>query len=193
MKSRLSILVFLFISLLFMSNTVVAQKKLTKAERKALKKEIKNYKKSPETYSAMKEKNQKTIQIQDEEIENLRQQLASEWKKIDSLNALLTETEQTIADFQKSASECGKVPSQGTVYGVQIGNYKNLDLREFFNSGKGLRTETYTGGNAYIIGNFTTLEEAIQFVKDMRKLGVSDAFITQYIDGSRIIEFDAFK
>jgi len=193
MKTRLSVLVFLFASLLFISNTAVAQKKLTKAERKALKKEIKNYKKAPEKYAAMKESNKKTIQTQEQEIETLKQQLAEEWKRVDSLNAALAEAERVIADYEKSAVECGKVPNQGIVYGVQVGNYKTLDLREFFNSNKGLRTETYTDGNAYVIGNFTTVEEAIQFVKDIRKLGVKDAFVTQYIDGVRVVKFDAFK
>lgn len=193
MKIKILAIVLLIGSLFLFNSNSFAQSTLSKPERKALKKEIKAYKKAPETYKKMKDKNEKTIADQEAEIENLRNQLATEWKKVDSLNALLSESERTIAEFEKSAIDCGKVPSQGTVYSVQVGNYKNLDLRTTFNANKGLRTENYTGGNAYMIGNFTSVEEAIQFVSDIKKLGISDAFVTQYIDGSRNITFDAMK
>lgn len=193
MKNKLFTLALILASFLFFSHNGFTQSTLTKPERKALKKEIKAYKKAPETYKKMKESNQKKIAEQEAEIENLRNQLAGEWKKVDSLNALLSESERTVAELEKAAVDCGKVPSQGTVYSVQVGNYKNLDLRTTFNANKGLRTENYTGGNAYMIGNFTSVEEAIQFVSDIKKLGITDAFVTQYIDGSRNITFDAMK
>lgn len=193
MTNKLFTLSLILASFLFFNADGFGQSTLSKPERKALKKEIKAYKKAPETYKRMKEKNEKTIADQEAEIENLRNQLAIEWKKVDSLNTLLSESERTVAELEKAAVDCGKVPSQGTVYSVQVGNYKNLDLRTTFNANKGLRTENYTGGNAYMIGNFTSVEEAIQFVSDIKKLGITDAFVTQYIDGNRNITFDAMK
>ena len=192
MKTKLFLTVSLLISLLIFNTDSFAQTKLTKTERKALKKEIKAYKKNPESYADMKNKNEKKIAGLEEEIENLRNQLTVEWSNVDSLNKALAGAEQTTNEFESAAVNCGKVPSQGTVYSVQIGNYKNLDLRTTFNANKGLRTESYTGSNAYMIGNFMTVEEAIQFVTDIKKLGISDAFVTQYIDGNRNITFDAF-
>ncbi len=191
MKTQMFAIVLLLSSLLFFNREGNAQSQLSKAERKALKKEIKAYKKAPETYKIMKDQNSAKILELEAEIENLRTQLAIEWKKVDSLSMALAEAEQIIDEFQNAAIDCGKVPSQGTVYSVQIGNYKKLDLKTTFNSGKGLRTESYTGGNAYMIGNFETAEDAIKFVNDIKKLGITDAFVTQYIDGSRIITFDA--
>ena len=191
MKTQMFAIVLLLSSFLLLNQEGNAQSKLSKAERKALKKEIKAYKKAPETYKNMKDQNTTKILELETEIENLRTQLAIEWQKVDSLNNVIAEAEQTIIEFQNAAIDCGKVPSQGTVYSVQIGNYKKLDLKTTFNSGKGLRTESYTGGNAYMIGNFETVEEAKKFVNDIKKLGITDAFVTQYIDGSRIITFDA--
>ncbi|MFM9946042.1 MAG: hypothetical protein ACKVQB_12510 [Bacteroidia bacterium] len=193
MKIKLITIALVISSFLIISSECIAQNTLTKPERKALKKEIKAYKKAPETYKAMKDKNAKKIEELEAELEGLRNQLTAEWRKVDSLNAIINEAEKTITEYEKAAVECGKVPSQGTVYSVQIGNYKILDLRTTFNANKGLRTESYTGANAYMIGNFTSLEEAIQFASDIKKLGISDAFVTQYIDGSRIITFDALK
>ena len=146
----------------------------------------------------MKDKTRNKIESLEAEIEDLRNQLAKEWKKADSLEAVLAESsnkvselETAVNELEKASINCGKVPSRGTVYSVQIGNYKVLDLRNSFNANKGLRTENYTGGNAYMIGNFTTVQEAVQFAADIKKLGISDAFVTQYIDGNRMISFDA--
>lgn len=198
MKKLISGALFIFFLLLLTNNGVYAQSTLSRSEKKALKKEIKAYKKAPETYKSMKDKTRNKIESLEAEIEDLRNQLAKEWKKADSLEAVLAEAsnkvselETAVNELEKASINCGKVPSRGTVYSVQIGNYKVLDLRNSFNANKGLRTENYTGGNAYMIGNFTTVQEAVQFAADIKKLGISDAFVTQYIDGNRMISFDA--
>lgn len=186
--------ILLFVVAFFVSTkSSFAQEKLTVAEKKALKKEIKAYKKNPASYKDAKVKNEKKIADLEVELEALRNQLSTEWGKVDSLKTIIAENEQTIDEFEKSAIDCGKVPSQGTVYSVQIGNFNKLDLRSTFNTGKGLRTENYTGGNAYLIGNFNSVEEAIQFANDIKKLGITNAFVTQYIDGSRNVGYDAAK
>jgi len=35
--------------------------------------------------------------------------------------------------------------------------------------------------------------DAVQFSNDIKTLGISDAFVSQYIDGERNMEFDALK
>jgi hypothetical protein len=166
---------------------------MTKAEKKALKKEIKTYKKAPESYADMKDKNAKTVSSLEHEVDSLRTALAAETEKANGLSILLDDAKSNLETLKSASVECGKVPDKGTVYSVQIGNYKKLDLRESFDSNKGLRTEHFTGGNAYMVGNFASLSEAIEFTKNMKKLGITDAFVTQYIDGERIIDFDANK
>lgn len=193
MKNISVIIILLFSSFLLISFKGYSQTQLTPEERKTLKKELNTYKKAPEKYKDMKDQNAAKIFELEAELENLRLQLTAEWRKVDSLNTVVTEAEQTISEFQNSETDCGKVPSQGTVYSVQIGNYKRLDIKNSFNTNKGLRTENTTGGVAYLIGNFATAEEALKFVSDIKKFGITDAFVTQYIDGSRIMDFDASK
>ncbi len=193
MKNKSLSLILIAALFLFSQSTLFAQSTLPKAERKALKKEIKAYRKAPDTYKNMKESNKKVIANLELELENLKAQLANEWRKVDSLNSVISENEQTITELENAAINCGKVPVQGIVYSVQVGNYKKLDLRTTFNANKGLRTENYTGGNAYMIGNFTSSDEANQFVNDIKKLGINDAFVTQYIDGNRNINYDVRK
>jgi hypothetical protein len=193
MKFRILSIIFLSCLIINFCADVNAQQKLSKSERKALKKEIKTYKKAPESYADMKDKNAKTIQSQEREIDSLKSALGLAAEKIDALNILLSDAKSELEALQAEALNCGKVPSKGTVYSVQVGNYKKLDLRESFSSNKGLRTENFTGGNAYMVGNFTTVEEALEFTKNIKKLGITDAFVTQYIDGERIIDFDVQK
>ncbi len=193
MKTKYVNILLLVVAFFVSTKSSFAQEKLTVAEKKALKKEIKAYKKNPASYKDAKVKNEKKIADLEVELEALRNQLSTEWSKVDSLKTIIAENEQTIDEFEKSAIDCGKVPSQGTVYSVQIGNFNKLDLRSTFNTGKGLRTENYTGGNAYLIGNFNSVEEAIQFANDIKKLGITNAFVTQYIDGSRNVGYDAAK
>jgi predicted RNase H-like nuclease (RuvC/YqgF family) len=193
MKTKYVNILLLVVAFFVSTQSSFAQEKLTVAEKKALKKEIKAYKKNPASYKDAKVKNEKKIADLEVELEALRNQLSTEWGKVDSLKTIIAENEQTIDEFEKSAIDCGKVPSQGTVYSVQIGNFNKLDLRSTFNTGKGLRTENYTGGNAYLIGNFNSVEDAIQFANDIKKLGITNAFVTQYIDGNRNIGYDAAK
>jgi hypothetical protein len=193
MKFNFLYIALFSITVFFSTESVFAQSSLSKAEKKALKKEIKAYKKAPETFKDMKDRNKEKIEGLEIEIEGLKNQLAKEWKKVDSLNNVIAEAEKTIEEFEKAAVDCGKVPSQGTVYSVQIGSYKLLDLRTTFNANKGLRTENYTDANAYMIGNFTSVAEAVEFVTNIKKLGITDAFVTQYIDGNRVMTFDATK
>jgi len=193
MKFRILTLILLSAFLGAFHITLNAQNKMTKSEKKALKKEIKTYKKAPQSYADMKDKNAKTLSTLEHEVDSLRSALSDETEKINGLNILLEDAKSNLEAQKASSTKCGKVPDRGTVYSVQIGNYKKLDIRETFDSNKGLRTEHFTGGNAYMVGNFASLSEALEFTKNMKKLGISDAFVTQYIDGERVIDFDANK
>lgn len=170
---------------------VSAQTTLTKSEKKALKKELKTFKKDLNTYSENKAKQEATIQSLNHTIDSLNEALAAMAFSKDSLISALTDAGNEIQKLTDAQVECGKVPSTGVVYAVQVGNYKKLDLKAFFNGNKAMRTENFTGGNAYMVGNFTTVEEALEFARNMKKLGILDAFVTKYDNGERVIDFDA--
>jgi septal ring factor EnvC (AmiA/AmiB activator) len=170
---------------------VSAQTTLTKSEKKALKKELKTFKKDLNTYSENKAKQEATIQSLNHTVDSLNEALAAMAFSKDSLISALTDAGNEIQKLTDAQVECGKVPSSGVVYAVQVGNYKKLDLKAFFNGNKAMRTENFTGGNAYMVGNFTTVEEALEFARNMKKLGILDAFVTKYDNGERVIDFDA--
>jgi hypothetical protein len=44
--------------------------------------------------------------------------------------------------------------------------------------------------NRYVISYFPDEETAKSFVADIRKLGIKDAFVSKYIDGVRVYEWD---
>jgi hypothetical protein len=43
--------------------------------------------------------------------------------------------------------------------------------------------------NRYIISYFTEENVAMQFVEDVRRMGIRDAFVAKYIDGERVYEW----
>jgi hypothetical protein len=92
----------------------------------------------------------------------------------------------------KSSLPSTKLPD-GTVYQVQMGYYEYLDLASFNDKLKTIKAEDVDGKKRYVIGHFTSLMDAVQFSNDIKILGVSDAFVSQYIDGKRNMTFDAIK
>ena len=165
---------------------------LSKAEKKALKKEIKGYKKSPVSYKAMKERNKKDLRERDETIEALTSQLDAlntKNKSIkDSLSSLVASHQSLMAKQQA----LGEIPN-GTVYAVQIGYFTELNLESFNNQIRSIKAENVMDAKRYVIGYFNDLNGAVQFGEDIKKIGIDDAFVSQYINGERNMEFDALN
>lgn len=169
--------------------------KLSKAERKKVKKELRRYKKKPETYVKMIDSKNSKIEEQEAIIEELSAEMvalrARSKSAADSVNLL----EQQLAKLMEKYEDATSGPElpKGTVYQVQVGYYKKLDLKAFNKRLKYVKAEEQNGGKRYVIGYFTDLNSAKSFNSDLRKLGVGDAFVTQYIDGKRNMGFDANK
>lgn len=165
---------------------------LTKSEKKKLKKEIKAYKKAPETYKDMKNLNKQNIEERDEVIAALTAQLdavnAQNAAMRDSLMALTRRYQSLMTKMQN----IGSVPD-GTVYAVQIGYYKKLDLEGFNSQARFIKAEEIDGAKRYVIGYFNDLAGAVQFGEDIKKIGIKDAFVSEYVDGQRNMSFDALK
>jgi hypothetical protein len=81
----------------------------------------------------------------------------------------------------------------GTVYQVQMGYYQYLDLVSFNEKLKTIKAEEVDGAKRYVIGHFENVMDAIQFSNDIKKLGIKDAFVSQYEDGVRNMTFDALE
>lgn len=165
---------------------------LSKEEKKKLKTEIKAYKKEPETYRDMKERNKKDIEERDQTIEALTLQLdaanSQNMAMKDSLNSLMRRYQNLMVKHQN----IGAVP-EGTVYAVQVGYYKELNLEAFNSTARFIKAEEIEGAKRYVIGYFTELNGAVQFGEDIKKIGIKDAFVSQYVNGQRNMTFDALK
>lgn len=187
MKNFLIILITLGF---LMSNSVQAQE-LTKTQRKALKKEIRTYKKNPEKWVKMQNKHQSKVNELTDEIAKLNGQLKSAEMEREKLAEQLKLEKLRYVELEKTIPTT-ELP-EGTVYQVQMGFYQYLDLVSFNDKLKTVRAEEIDGKKRYVIGHFDNLLDAVQFSNDIKRIGVSDAFVTEYIDGERNMNFDAYE
>ena len=187
MKNFLIILITLGF---LMSNSVQAQE-LTKTQRKALKKEIRTYKKNPEKWVKMQNKHQSKVNELTDEIARLNGQLKSAEMEREKLAEQLKLEKLRYVELEKTIPTT-ELP-EGTVYQVQMGFYQYLDLVSFNDKLKTVRAEEIDGKKRYVIGHFDNLLDAVQFSNDIKRIGVSDAFVTEYIDGERNMNFNAYE
>ncbi|MFT5724407.1 MAG: putative coiled-coil protein SlyX [Bacteroidia bacterium] len=172
---------------LFAVSTLSAQD-LSKAEKKKLKKELKQYKKNPVTYKKAKEKTKQEFDERDETIVELTKQLDQQNMRLRQLQDSLDAMGKKYRNMLAAGST--KIPT-GTVYAVQIGYFELLQLEEFNSRVRTIRAENQDGGKRYVIGYFTNVEDAKKFGDEIKTIGIDDAFVSQYVDGKRIMSFDA--
>lgn len=174
----------------FFSNTVQAQE-LTKSQKRALKKEIRTYKKNPEKWVKMLNKHDAKVKELNDEIAKLNAQLKASELAAEKLAEQVKLEQLRYVELEKTIPTT-KLPD-GTVYQVQMGFYQYLDLVSFNDKLKTVRAEEIDGKKRYVIGHFENLLDAVQFSNDIKRIGVTDAFVTQYIDGERNMNFDAYE
>jgi septal ring factor EnvC (AmiA/AmiB activator) len=173
----------------FITQTAQAQQ-LTKTQKRALKKEIRTYKKNPEKWVKMQNQHQSKVKELSDEIARLNAQLKTAELNVDQLSKQLKLEQLRYEELEKTLPTT-ELP-EGTVYQVQMGFYQYLDLVSFNDKLKTVRAEEIDGKKRYVIGHFENLLDAVQFSNDIKRIGVSDAFVTEYIDGKRNMNFDAY-
>jgi len=208
MKRYLFLLVALMIGV-GMTNSVTAQK-LTKAEKKAAKKEKKLWKKKAKTYAKSPlslrddlETANKKLRECSEKNKSLQDKYADMQAQMDSVSAILSSRDSELAALgrkyekleaayqaQKNVNDKGIVP--GLVYRCQVGAYVHFDMNQHLNNtDKTFEGENKDGMNKYMMGNFRGMDNAVAFRDDIRKLGIEDAWIVPYIDGTRVTKEEA--
>ncbi len=102
--------------------------------------------------------------------------------------SMKNEIERLRTAYETTKQQQEKHIVSGIVYKVQIGAFKNFDMTKYIQEkGEGhFEGESADNLNKYTIGQFRDLEVAEAFKKDLRKLGIKDAFIVAYSDGKRI-------
>jgi len=76
--------------------------------------------------------------------------------------------------------------NSGIFFEVQIGAFENFDIKKYKENLKKLNYTRVNGVNYITLGKFRDFEDAEQFNKDIRKLGIRDAFIVSKLDGKRM-------
>ncbi len=166
---------------------------LTKAQKKQLKNELKAYKKDLVSFYQEKEANKETFATNDSTIRRLKDEVAVAAgsradleQRLETVNKLLAECENKPLPKVDDPS----VIPMGTVYKVQIGFYKKYDITANFDKPKFVGYEDVEGVKRYIISYFSTEEEAEKLKKDIRGLGIKDAFVAKYVDQQRVFEWE---
>lgn len=181
--------------LLFAGTESFAQ--LSKQEKKEWKKKAKEFKKNPQALKTLTEEKkvaddnvttlttqnkqmQATISDKDAKIAELEDQLAR-------LRSELTAAKAELAQLKENPVINPMDFSKGVVFKVQIGAFKNKDLKKYFDNNPNFGGEaTDKGEQKLTIGVFRDYWEADTFKKYMRDMGVKDAWIVPYKDGQRV-------
>ena len=184
-------------------NTATAQ--LTKQEVKEWKKKLK--KTSPEQFKRMYDENSSLKS----EVSSLQGQLSSiqgSMGQKDAKIAELTEenrkmeaqvnaAKKAIAKAQQDAEQGqqgGSFDDSGVVFKVQIGAFRNKDLSKYFENNPNFGGENDGDGVQKVnLGRFRDYWEADTFKKYLREMGVNDAWIVPYKDGTRVAIKDVLE
>lgn len=183
----------------------VATAQLTKKEKKEWKKKLK--KTSPEQFKRMYDENSALKS----EVSSIQGQLSSLQSSMGAKDAKIAElTEQNrkmeaqvnaarkaIAKAkQESASQPAgsTISDDGVVFKVQIGAFRNKDLSKYFENNDNFGGESDADGVQKItLGKFRDYWEADTFKKYLREMGVNDAWIVPYKDGTRVAMKDVLE
>ncbi len=197
------ILVLFLFSLTSVHETALAQE-LSKKEKKRLKKEQKKHLKELKSMSAgdfqkmqqaQEEWKEKAATL-DTEVANLQSQLNG---KDDETKRLRDQVRSLEAELQKAKSEMAankpvdqNVPlsnayDEGLIFRVQIGAFRDKNLEQYLHTSEDFNGETDNQGiQKYTLGNFREYWDADKFKKYLRAMGVRDAWIVPYQDGTRV-------
>jgi hypothetical protein len=98
-----------------------------------------------------------------------------------------TAPEKNNTDATITTPEKRETLTRGIVFKVQIGAFKNKDLRKYFENNKNFSGDVDPDGiKKYTLGYFNEYWEAETFKKYLREMGVKDAWIVPYKDGRRV-------
>ena len=193
MKTRVLIVC---LALIFSGTSVFAQ--LSKAEKKEWKKKAKQYSKNPATLKQLTEEKQ----VADNSVTDLTNQTKSLNSQISDKNARIAELEDQMnrmrSELNTARAELAQLKanpvinpmdfSKGVVFKVQVGAFKNKDLSKYFDNNPNFGGEAGKDSEPQRIniGIFRDYWEADTFKKYMREMGVKDAWIVPYKDGTRV-------
>lgn len=166
---------------------------MSKAEMKEWKKRIKQL--QPEQYKNLLDEN-KAMKAEAAELEDRAETAEAESDEKDAqVKELQTQVQNMRSEVaaakeqsQKAVAQQGAVVgTDGVVFKVQIGAFTNKeDLTKYSANNANFDAETNDGVQKFTIGAFRDYWEADTFKKYLRQMGVKDAWIVSFKDGTRV-------
>ena len=191
MNSIRLVFVLLLSSMFLLTSVDADAQTISKKRKKELKKELKALKKDPAKYDKMLKKNAAEKKEMETEITRLTAVATDLEEQNNLLKLQIDELDARYSDLLEKQNNTS-LPD-GIAYQVQMGYYQYLNLASFNEQTKTIKAEEVDGAKRYVVGHFLELEDAIQFRDDIKTLGIDDAFVSQYINGKRNMQFDAEK
>lgn len=181
--------------LLFAGTESFAQ--LSKQEKKEWKKKAKEFKSNPEALKTLTEEKKaadENVTTLTNQNKQLQASISDKDAKIAELEDQLSRLRSELTAAKAELDQLKESPvinpmdfSKGVVFKVQIGAFKNKDLKKYFDNNPNFGGEASEKGEQKLtIGVFRDYWEADTFKKYMRDMGVKDAWIVPYKDGQRV-------
>ncbi|PCI94492.1 MAG: hypothetical protein COB15_13935 [Flavobacteriales bacterium] len=165
-----------------------------------LKEDIKNKYSELKKTNKKHKKKEKFIEIKQlkKKRKTVEKEIASVKIKLKKINKLISKdnlknNEDFVFDGSINNVKTSLISSEGLIYKVQIGAYKNKISKDIFKGLSPVYEDPYADGVKYSVGAFKKLLYAKQAKKYVVDLGVKDAFIVAYFDGKRIPVNKAIK
>lgn len=103
------------------------------------------------------------------------------------LKARLFAARQSLNEIANQEPECPEAMTKGVVFKVQIGAYSERNISDQLTKATVLNTEQKGDLQKTVIGQFRSYQHADRLKKQLRAMGVSDAWIVPYRDGNRVL------
>lgn len=177
---------------------------LSKDEKKEWKNKAKEYKRNPAALKSLVEESERYRKESQEllsQVNQLEAARANQQARVNQLEAEVNRLQNDLASTEESLRAMAENQDQGyidnagneednmagLVFRVQIGAYSKTTLPEGLdNEGDNMDFEMSDGLQKIIIGKFQDFESAKSLRDYMRKVGIPDAWVVPYMDGTRI-------
>ena len=113
--------------------------------------------------------------------------------QVAAANASAQEARNALNSKPISSAQPSPMSVDGVVFKVQVGAFEKKDLSSFFDNNPMFSGETEEGMQKITLGFFRDYWEADTFKKHLREMGVKDAWIVPYKDGTRVLIKDVLE
>jgi len=159
--------------------------KLSKEEAKKLQAELKILAKNPEKFKEQKKQFEElgvNENMRNAKFINLNAQFKTQETDTKALDDQIIE-QKTLLGKQSVILQTPKIRA---VYRVQIGAYNSIEVAQMLQNQLNFEIETLpTGMKRYLVGKFTSFQEANNLVQKLRNTG-AQAYTVGYLDGTRL-------